>query len=69
MGFAVGLGFPLGLGFGLAVGDGLAVAIGLVLGRGLGLDAAGTWGCVVTSDTSLVAAAGRLAHGFVALSR
>jgi hypothetical protein len=54
---------------GLVLGWALPVTVGLVLGSGLALDAVGACGVMVTSDTSLTAAVGRLVHEFAALTR
>jgi hypothetical protein len=69
------LGVGLVLGFGVALGDELVVAAGVALALdgalelGLALDAAEVPGFVARSDTTLAAAAGRLAQVLVALTR
>jgi hypothetical protein len=69
------LGVGLVLGFGVALGDELVVAAGVALALdgalelGLALDAAEVPGFVERSDTTLAAAAGRLAQVLVALTR
>jgi hypothetical protein len=69
------LGVGLVLGFGVALGDELVVAAGVALALdgalelGLALDAAEVPGFMARSDTTLAAAAGRLAQVLVALTR
>jgi hypothetical protein len=67
------LGVGLVLGFGVTLGDEFVVAAGVALDEalelGLALDAAEVPGFVARSDTTLAAAAGRLAQVLVALTR
>jgi hypothetical protein len=73
LGFGLVVGFGLVLGFGVALGEELVVAAGVALDEalelGLALDAAEVPGFVARSDTTLAAAAGRLAQVLVVLTR